>query len=225
MRSWVRYAGVMVLSTVTYGCGGSGSTGVDKWMGATRHLRVVGTIMGEAVDVDISGATANDTTQLWCEREYQVPNDLSGMPDYAHGHNAEVRVKGRTVVNGEMRLLDIGFKRHDWQLEPAGAVVPVIPRDDANSPCGLSVGCTNANFWLSWTWRNPTDNSVIYKSAAQSGNATLGQYVGTPDATGLMVAANTGDVGAYATGQWSATDSVQVSFDASCTKNTVDNSY
>jgi len=103
--------------------------------------------------------------------------------------------------------------------------IPVIPRDDANSPCGLAAGCTNDSLWLSWTWRNPADNSVLFKSAAQSGSATLGEYVGTPDATGLEIPANTGDVGGFATGQWSATESISASWDANCTKNTVDNTY
>jgi hypothetical protein len=207
------------------GCGGSDSNTVDKWLGTTRHLRVVGTMMGEKIDIDISGATANDTTQLWCEREYQIPNDANGMPDPSMGHNAEVRVKGLTNINGQMRLLDIGWKRHDWQKQAAGGNVAVIPRDDANTPCGLMVGCTNTNMWLSWTWRNPADNSVIYKSAAQSGSATLGEYVGMPGADGLEIPPNTGNVGGFAQGQWSATDSIAMSWDANCTKNTVDNTY
>lgn len=225
MQAWVRLVGGMAMVVTAVGCGGTDSTTVDKWQGTARHFRVVGTMMGEKIDINVTGATANDSTQLWCEREYQIPNDSAGMPNPAAGHNSEVRVKGLTNINGQMRLLDIGWKRHDWQTQAANATVPVIPRDDANTPCGLMVGCTNTNLWLSWTWRNPADNSVIYKSAAQSGNAMLGEYVGTPGSDGLTIAANTGNVGGFATGQWSATDSISLSFDANCTKNTVDNSY
>jgi hypothetical protein len=225
MTAWVRIVGTAVLAASAIGCGGTDANTVDKWQGTTRHLRVVGTMMGEMIDINITGATANDTTQLWCEREYQIPNDANGMPAPSMGHNAEVRVKGMTNINGQMRLLDIGWKRHDWQDQATGVSVPVIPRDDANTPCGLMVGCTNNNLWLSWTWRNPADNSVIYKSAAQSGSAVLGEYVGTPGADGLTIPPNTGNVGGFASGQWSATDSVSVSFDANCTKNTVDNTY
>jgi hypothetical protein len=225
MNAVVRPVGVAMMAMVTIGCGGAESGNVDKWQGATRHMRVVGTIMGEKIDIDLSGAAANDTTQLWCEREYQIPNDVSGAPNPSGGHNSEVRVKGLTTVNGQMRLLDIGWKRHDWQVQATGTSVPVIPRDDANSPCGLTAGCSNDSTWLSWTWRNPADNSVIFKSAAQSGNARLGEYVGTPGADGLTIPPNTGNVGGFAEGQWSATDSIALSFDANCTKNTVDNSY
>jgi hypothetical protein len=224
MHAWVRFVGGVVLVASMVGCGGSDSTTVDKWMGAVRHFRVVGTMMGEKIDINIASPAANDTASLWCEREYQVPNDSAGMPDYANGHNAEVRIKGPVTINGQTRLLDFGLKRHNWQAQAPGTSVPVIPRDDANSPCGLT-GCTNNSMWLSWTWRNATDNSVLYKSAAQSGSATLGEFVGTPDATGLMVPAGTGDVGGFATGQWSATDTISASFDANCSKNTVDNSY
>jgi hypothetical protein len=224
MHAWVRFVGAVVVVGMVGGCGGSDSATVDKWLGSARHFRVVGTIMGEKIDINIVAPAANDTTQLWCEREYQVPNDANGMPDYANGHNAEVRIKGLTMVNGQARLLDFGLKRHNWQAQATGAAVPVIPRDDANSPCTLT-SCTNNNMWLSWTWRNPADNSVIYKSAAQSGSATLGEFVGTPDANGLIIPANTGNVGGFATGQWSATESISASFDANCTKNNTDNSY
>lgn len=224
MHAWERVVGMLAMAAVVAGCGGSDSNTVDKWLGSARHFRVVGTINGEKIDIDISGATANDTTQLWCEREYQVPNDANGMPDYANGHNSEVRIKGLTMINGQMRLLDFGLKRHNWQSQQPGVQVPVIPRDDANSPCTLT-GCTNDNMWLSWTWRNPADNSVMYKSAAQSGSTTLGEYVGTPDSTGLFIPPNTGNVGGFATGQWSATESISASFDANCTKNNTDNSY
>jgi hypothetical protein len=221
----VRFVGAAVMAMAVVGCGGTDANTVDKWMGTMRHFRVVGTIMGEKIDINIASPASNDTTQLWCEREYQFPNDANGMPDYANGHNSEIRVKGLVTINGQQRLLDFGWKRHDWQTQAVNTAVPVIPRDDANSPCGLSIGCTNDNMWLSWTWRNPADNSVMYKSAAQSGSGTLGEYVGTPDTTGLEIPANTGNVGGYATGQWSATESIQASFDANCTKNTVDNSY
>lgn len=223
MSAWVRFVGVAAVAA-TVGCGGSDSNTLDKWMGTTRHLRATGFIMGEAIDINIVAPDSNDTKKLWCEREYQIPNDANGMPDPANGHNAEVRVKAPVTVNGQMRLLDFGLKRHNWQATAAGTVVPIIPRDDANSPCTLT-SCTNSNMWLSWTWRNVSDNSVIYKSAAQSGNVTLGEFVGTPDAAGLEIPPNTGNVGAFASGQWSATDSIKLSFDANCTTSVVDNSY
>ena len=225
MHAGVRALGMAALSLAVVGCGGTTSDTVDKWQGSARHFRVVGTIMGEKIDIDIKSPTADATANLWCEREYQIPKDSAGNNDYANGHNSEVRVKAPVTINGQARLLDFGMKRHDWQADAAGTVVSVIPRDDANTPCGLTAGCTNTTMWLSWTWRNPADNSVMYKSAAQSGNVTLGEFVGTPDANGLEVPANTGNVGAFASGQWSATDSVVASFDANCTVNTVDNSY
>jgi hypothetical protein len=224
MGAGVRCVGVVWLIVASVGCGGTDSGTVDKWMGSMRHLRIVGTIMGEKIDINIVAPDANDTTKLWCEREYQVPNDTAGMPNYAAGHNSEIRIKGPVTMNGMTRLLDFGLKRHNYQADAAGTVVPVIPRDDANSPCGLN-SCTNSNMWLSWTWRNPADNSVLYKSAAQSGSFTLGEYVGTPDANGLLIPPNTGDIGGYATGQWSATESINASFDANCTTNQIDNSY
>jgi hypothetical protein len=221
----MRAAVVVICGFGWMGCGGSNaSSAPTKWMGSARHLRIVGTLQGESIDIDINGAAATDTTNLWCEREYQIPTDSTGQPDYAHGHNAEIRIRAPVTINGQMRLADLGLKRHNYQADAPGTDVPVIPRDDANSPCTLA-SCTNTNMWLSWTWRNPTDQSVTYKSAAQSGDFVLGEYVGTPDATGLLIPDNTGDIGGFASGQWSATESLAVSFDANCTTTQIDNSY
>jgi hypothetical protein len=219
----------LVLSFAMVGCGGSGTTMDDpnaaptKWLGTSRHLRVVGTMMGEMININLSGPTVEDTANLWCEREYQAPTS-NGVTDYTQGHNSEVRIKAPVTINGEARLMDLGLKRHNWQADAAGTVVTVIPRDDANSPCTLA-NCTNSTMWLSWTWRNPTTNAVIYKMAAQSGTTTLGEFVGSPDQTGLEIAANTGNVGGFAMGSWSATDQLSISFDANCTNNNIDNSY
>jgi hypothetical protein len=219
---------------VAVGCGGPNNTSSPptQWLGTMRHLRVAGTIHGPgamapvtSVDINLTGATAADTTKVWCEREYQIPNDSSGMPIYSMGHDAEVRARSVLAFNGQMVEVDIGLKRHDWQRERAGNNVMVIPRVDSMSPCTLA-SCTNTTAWLSWAWRDPANNfAVLYKAAATSGTITLGEYVGTPDANGLEIPPNTGDIGAFATGQWSASESLAISFDANCTTNNVDNSY
>jgi hypothetical protein len=218
---------IMVLAaTMFMGCGGSSedpNAPPTKWIGSARHLRVVGTIMGQAIDVNLSGAAAESTTSLWCEREYQAPT-VNGTTDYTQGHNSEVRIKAPVTVAGEARLLDLGFKRHSFQDDAAGTMATVIPRVDTESPCTLA-DCTNDSLWLSWTWRDPATNAVKYKMAAQSGSFTLGEFVGTPDTTGLEIAADSGNVGGYATGQWSATENLKISFDANCTKNNIDNTY
>src|SRR4051794_13912182 len=216
---------VFAASIFGAGCGGdSGTTdSLDKWMGSARHLRITGTIMGEMIDINVAGAVAEDKANLWCEREYQAPT-VNGTTDYTQGHNSEVRIKAPVTVAGEARLLDLGFKRHSFQDDAAGSLATVIPRVDTESPCTLA-DCTNDSLWLSWTWRDPATNAVKYKMAAQSGSFTLGEFVGTPDTTGLEIAADSGNVGGYATGQWSATENLKISFDANCTKNNIDNTY
>jgi hypothetical protein len=215
---------VVFCATLCAGCGESGSSNtLTQWLGTARHVRVVGTLHGEQIDINVAAPDAATTSNTWCEREYQVPM-ANGTSDYANGHNSEVRIKTNVTINGEMRIMDLGLKRHNVEADAAGTTVTVIPRDDANSPCMLA-SCTQSNMWLSWTWRKPADNSVIFKQAAQSGQFKLGEFVGDKDSTGLFVAENSGNVGGFATGQWSATESLTISFDANCTKNNVDNSY
>lgn len=43
---------------------------VDAWAGEAPHLRVVGRVQGDVIDLDVSGADAEDTGTLYCERNY-----------------------------------------------------------------------------------------------------------------------------------------------------------
>jgi hypothetical protein len=204
-------------------CGGSGSDAPTKWEGSTPHLNVVGTIMGEQLNIDITGALAADTNNLWCEREYQVPTDASGNPIYAMGHNSEVRIKAPVTISGQARIFDIELKEHDFQADPPSTIVTVVPRDDSNPPCAAT-GCTQpTHMWLQLVWDKASDGSQIYKQAALNGQYTSGEFTGMPDATGLLYQQNNGKVGGFATGQWSPTESLTISFDANCTTNDIDN--
>lgn len=207
-------------------CGHSDDmTGITAWAGSEVHLRVQGTVHGEMIDINIAAPDAENTVALWCEREYQVPNDVNGKPIYSMGHNSEVRFKAPVTIAGQARLLDFGIKRHNSQVDAAGTVVNIIPRDDANSPCSLNNCPKGGPAWMSLTWRNPADNSVLYKSAAISGTWTLGEFLGTPDQNGLFIPPNTGTVGGYGSGVWTATESLALTVTAHCTVNQVDNTY
>jgi hypothetical protein len=206
------------------GCGSSSNSDEPDppkaWSGPTPHFDAVGTINGESIDIHLSGDAAKDSTQLWCEREYQVPSDASGTPIYAQGHNSEFRI----VVGATMgRKLEIAYKMHQFQADKAGTAVTVIPRDDNDPPCTVT-GCSQPKvMWLSWKWINPADNSVLYKQAALSGKFTLGEFTGSVDSNGLMITENTGKVGGFAAGEWSASESVSITVDANCTTNNLDN--
>jgi hypothetical protein len=206
-------------------CGGkSTDPSVTQWLGSTPHFRALGVINGETIDIDISGVDAQDVTRLWCEREYQAPNDSLGNPIYAQGHHTETRSKAPVTTGGAHRILDLEVKMHDLQADAAGKTVTVIPRDDSNPPCVAGSPCRAGVMWLQWVWLNHDDNdSVMYKQAAVSGQLTTGEFTGAVDATGMFIKENTGTVGAFVTGTWSQTDHLSVSFDANCTVNDIDN--
>lgn len=220
--------GRMQLSTVLWvalaaGCGGSSSDVPTKWVGAMPHLRIVGTLMGETIDINLSGAAASSTTAVWCEREYQVPTDTAGNPIYSMGHNSEVRIKAPVTINGQSRSLDLELKEHNFQSDASGTVTTAVPRDDNNPPCAASGCAAPKNMWLQWVWYGPDGSTQLYKQAAQSGQYTAGEFTGTPDSTGLEIMENSGTVGGFLTGQWSAAESITASFDAHCTANDIDN--
>jgi hypothetical protein len=207
------------------GCGGtSGDSAPTEWQGATPHLNVVGFIDGENINIQLTGADAANTAKLWCEREYQVPTDTAGNPIYNMGHNSEVRIRLPATTTGmPARGLAIELKMHDYQDDAAGTTTPVIVRDDNNPPCTAD-GCAQPKvMWLGWTWHDLATDAVIYKMAAQSGSYKSGEFTGAKDSTGLFIMENSGNVGGFATGQWSTTEKISVSFDAKCTANNVDN--
>jgi hypothetical protein len=203
--------------------GGPSTPAPTAWLGAKQHFVAVGTINGEQIDINLTGDAAKDVMNLWCEREYQVPSDASGNPIYSMGHNSEVRIEVPLTFNGQARKLELALKMHQFQADKPGTVVPVVPRDDNNPPCAAT-GCTKPGvMWLGWSWINPTDGSLIYKEAAISGSFKLGEFTGSVDSTGLEIMQNTGTVGGFAMGTWSATEKLSVSFDANCTVNDIDN--
>src|SRR3954471_6139289 len=82
-------AGVAVLS-----CGSNNmmmNNVVDHWLGPTPHLRLEGTLKGEKVSIDMTGAAAADTTQLWCRREY-FADAVDGGLDLTTSVPSEVKI-------------------------------------------------------------------------------------------------------------------------------------
>lgn len=209
-------AGALVLSI---GCAPDGDPDGDddtptEWLGTDPHFRAVGTLNGEELDLNVEGDAAADASSLFCEREYIVPQNAAGEFDYANGELVEVKLHAFVTVGGEERKAEIEFKRHDMSADSAGTKLTVVPRNDASEPA-------SGELYLEWEWKSAAGED-IYEQSAQTGSVTVGEFTGTPDETGLLIPDNEGTVGVFATGQWSETESVALSFTAPCGPNAVE---
>ncbi|WP_236515795.1 hypothetical protein [Sandaracinus amylolyticus] len=197
------------------GCGASEDDGRDipEWMGAEPHFEAVGFLHGEELDISM-GASAADVTQLYCTREYTVPQAADGTPRYDQGRLTELKINAFVEVDGERRQIELELKRHDFQADEVGDETAIIPRSELEDP-------GPAEMWLEWEWHDETD-ATTYEAAGQTGTATLELYEGQPDETGLVIPDGMGAIGVHWTARWSETEEIRGSFTVPCTTSVVE---
>jgi hypothetical protein len=254
---WITHSlSIFIALASIAGCHSNPGSGSDMnasgaptmWLGADPHLRVLGHINGEDVDINLTGAAAADTTQLWCEREYSfvvVGLDGGGGDggtsnahyDYTQGGNSEVRIRAVDNSHGMNRTISFDPKRINLQKATTGTTIPIVMRVDSQAP-GAPTWAFPDQMWFHWKWyqaANPdagvgdrdagTPHPVgmtLYNMAAQQGSYFHGEFTGSVDATGAEITPYTGAVGGFATAQWSTTDQLAISFTANCTFNDID---
>lgn len=201
-------AGVFVLGFFSTACGAGGGPELVEWAGTGLHLKIEGSLAGDDLSYDLGEAEASDTTKVWCKREWEAQDDGTGNPDYSTGVFVEGKLDAILDVAGETRRLELEFKRIDLQSASAGDTFTVVPRSETVEP-----GPTE--LWMEWEWN---DIPVEYEQAAQSGTFVLGELTGegSTETGGLVIPENTGTFGAFASGKWSETESVAVSFTVNC---------
>lgn len=86
LTAYIAPLGAAVALSACGGGAGDTSKTFDRWQGSAHHLKVEGTLNGEALDIDLQNA---EPSHVWCEREYEVP--MAGdQPDFARGHLMEL---------------------------------------------------------------------------------------------------------------------------------------
>src|SRR5699024_11046542 len=106
-------------------------------------------------------------------------------------------------------VIELELKQHDFQRDPIGAVVEIVPRLE-----GQDIG--SLQMWLEWEWHD-SDDTTLFESSAQTGVTTLKRYTGAPNATGLVV--TEGEVGAVVHARWSAAEHLDISFSLPCVES------
>ncbi len=193
-------------------------TAINSWQGTEPHLIIKGTLNGEDLDINITGAEAADLANFHCERNYHVPVDEdTGEEIWDQGTFDELKLRvAGADVNGELRDIEIEFKEYDFfSGASAGTAVTIVPRDDSVVPAANEM-------WLEWEWYaagDLDDGEQYYEEAAQSGSVTIEELTGELADNGLVIPDNTGTFGLYAEATWSPTESLVISATANCGVN------
>ncbi len=195
-------------------CGESsdGGGGVTKWLGPTAHLAVVGRLEGEDLDFRLEGAEAADVLRLWCKREYKAPPDAQGKADLAQAVYAETEVQALVAIGTRMQRLEFEIG-HDIAARSPGDRVP-IQEEIKSVPFDPSA----AKF--EWEWLDEAGDEYL-EVAALSGYIVLGEASGMPMAGTVVKVEGSGAIGGFIRADWSASDSLSISFHAPCTENDV----
>lgn len=181
------------------------------WQGGEEHLRIVGNIEGELID--IGDDTAVEIIDFSCQREYVVPL-VDGVPDETQAQFVELKLFATVEDAGETRYLTVEFKQHDMQSDALGSVVEVVPRLDTVTP-----GPTE--MWVEWEWNADLGGDELLETAAQDGEFTVEVFSGAPPAGGVIIPSGEGQAGGYLDARWSQTDELKVSFTATCRENKI----
>ncbi|AKF03900.1 hypothetical protein [Sandaracinus amylolyticus] len=209
-----RSIGSLLCIAALAGCGApdEGGRDITEWMGDDYHFEAVGFLHGEELDISL-GASAADSTLLFCTREYTVPQAADGTPRYDQGQLTELKINAFVEVEGERRQIELELKRHDFQADAVGTETAIVPRTATGEP-----GASEA--WLEWEWHDESD-ATTFEAAGQTGTVVLELYDGQPDETGLVIPDGMGAVGVHWTARWSETEEIRGSFTVPCTTSVV----
>ena len=179
--------------------------GVPVWLGEQEHLRIVGTIEGE--DLDIGEGGDWEVLALWCQRDYLAPL-VAGVPDETQARFDEIGLHATISDGSQTRYLTLELKHHDFQSDAEGTVVEIIPRLDTMLP-------GPGQMWFEWEWNDELGEELV-ETAAQDGEFVLERFTGTPGAGTVLIPAGEGQVGGHVRAHWSQLSSLEVSFTATC---------
>lgn len=179
------------------------------WGGSEPHLRVTGTLNGEAVDYRVEGQAAGDLDTLACEREYAMPGPMAR----AQARHHEVEISASVEVAGEMGSLQLELKEHDLNSDPVGTAVRIVPRIDG-------AGAPEDAMWLDFELNDASDERLL-ETSAESGVFTLLAWTGQPEADSPVIP-DGGSVGGIATARFGVGDELQISFTVNCGESQVE---
>jgi hypothetical protein len=203
----------VVLSTLTLasaGCSDQGraTVGPDEFLGPHFHFVLAGFVNQQEIDIDLPPEVAGDAAQAMCERQYVVP-DVDDPGTWADGGSMrEIEITAFVEVEGVPLMMQFELKEHDFQSDPDGTVVDVVPRSDL-------VDAQPHEMWIELEFEDLEGNR-LYEQSAQVGTFVRGAHTGEPGPDGLVIPAGVGGFGGWFEARWSVTEELRGSFFVSC---------
>ncbi len=185
------------------------------WLGAAPHIAIQGKLDGEDLDLRLEGDAAADASKVFCTREYVADDDGTGAADLTSARNTEFKINGPLTVDGEERIVELEFKKHDFQNATPDEEIEVVVRDDTQDPGADQM-------WVELEWHLAVDDSDLFESAASGGSFVFGQFTGTPGEGGVVIPENEGAAGGYAEVAWGVDEELKISASAPCTVNAIE---
>lgn len=198
-------------------CSSGGDDEITSWRGSEYHLAIKGTVNGEKLDIDLSGADAQDAMKLYCELEWVTPPTVVGGadPDLTMAVHREIKILAEVEINGETRYLSLEHKDNNFQDAGEGSTFTIVPRSETEPP-----GAEEAFF--EWEYTDGIDGDETYESSANSGFMTLEYFEGTTMADSMVFEDGTSSAGMYVDASWSASERITMSFSAPCAAFDID---
>ena len=197
------------------GCSGDAAepAGPSEFLGPTFHLELGGFIDGQTIDVHLDEALAGDAAVAFCQREYWVP-DPDDPSTFGDGAMDEIEVVAFVQIGGEDRRIQFELKQHDFQSDPEGTEVAIVPRSDLLDP-------EPNEMWLEFEIEDLEANR-LFEESALTGTFVVGAREGMPGPDGVVIPAGEGAVGGYFEARWSTTEELRASFYVRCTDLDID---
>ncbi|MFV8755231.1 hypothetical protein ACNOYE_32175 [Nannocystaceae bacterium ST9] len=179
---------------------------VSEWQGLEPHAELHGEVEGERVDVSVVGEG------VACKREYEVgdPDDPSSWA--GDGRFKEFEVAIDLVVDGVERRYELEFYGHDFPSSEVGRVLTIVGVDEADPDAPLAADEVHVE--VQWEWE-AGDEFVAFEAVAIAGSLELREMSGMVGADGLVIPADEGSFGGFATIELPEGE-LAVSFTAPC---------
>ena len=184
---------------------------VSEWQGAAAHLVLTGTLEGETLDVNLSGAEAQDPMKLYCELEWEgpplTPDGLE--PDLSMVSLGRIKILAEIQVGGETRWVSLEHKEEDFQAAGAGKSFNVVPPSETEE-----AGPGDMLFEFEYT--DALDGEETLEAFPNSGSFELELFEGVQMASSVVFEDGSASVGGFLDVSFSASERLTLSYSAPC---------
>ncbi len=192
---------------------GSESVGPEEFLGPSYHFVLAGFANQQVIDIDLPPDFYGDAAMAMCERQYVVP-DSDDVATWGDGSLREIEITANVMIGGEERVLQLELKEHDFQSDPDGTAVTIVPRSDLVDPAVDEM-------WIELEIEDLEGNR-LFEQGAQVGTLVRGAHVGMPGPDGVVIPEGEGAFGAWFEARWSVTEELRGSFFVQCPLLSVD---